>query len=165
MSPPPGLLFISCQRYPGFRAWARIVRALRRWRTEPIGGTFPVFQMWRSPTFDFDFAGDIFCKGRVCCCSQRRTDSHPILAAQGWRISAMLQFPFTCTSPGGANEPGPGADRGPRQSRFWLDGKGFWRNKKRAPQGALILNLGVGPNFSASLFSEVQLRGAVVRLL
>jgi hypothetical protein len=43
--------------------------------------------------------------------------------------------------------------------------KGFWRNKKRAPQGALILNLGMSPNFSASLFSEVQLRGAIVRLL
>jgi hypothetical protein len=27
---------------------------------------------------------------------------------------------------------------GPRQARFWLDGKGFWRNKKRASQGALI---------------------------
>jgi hypothetical protein len=158
--PPPGLVFISSHRYPGLPrlGWDRSRSPAL------IGGTFPVFQMWRSPTFDFDFAGDIFCKRRVCYCSQRRTDSHPTLLRKDGASSAMLQFPLHAPAPA-ARTSLLGADRGPWQARFWLDGKGFWRNKKRASQGALILNLGVGLNFSVSWFSEVQLRGAVVHLL
>ena len=39
MSPPTGLASVTANVTQGFRTWARLVRALRRWSAEALGGT------------------------------------------------------------------------------------------------------------------------------
>ncbi len=38
MSPPTGLAFVTANVTQGFRTWAKLVRALRRWSAEALGG-------------------------------------------------------------------------------------------------------------------------------